>query len=472
MNKLIIPIVVTVAVAVGIGAFFVFQKPAFPQPLMPPEQTLTQEPKLEKLSIEGKKKENDNVFGVNIRYGKEGSGRVDPQQLHRMYVEVGVQTGTVGAYYQATVKMMQIVDDEGPRQTYNWSRRLDGVISQTASSGIESLIILSPYNTRARMPNNMEYWKAFVKEIVRHYSARQRGSVRYFELVNEPAVPSYWDDTPENYALLLRSTYQAVKEADPHALVVFGSIPVEVVVNQPSRQDFFRKVLSYRYDDGSKAEDYFDLIDIHIYDDAESFEKYVKKVNGWLTRAKPMIMTETGTTSDPKYEGSLEKQARDVVKRFVTALSLGFKKVYWQPFSDHKTLGAGGTDRFDKMGLVDMESNPKLSYYTYKKMVEVLEGSDWNNIQTIQEKDGVYIYKFKKGSKNIWVAWNDNSNSKQITISGISSNSVKITEAVPKYETGKEVADYNTAFNTETKSVSGGKATITLKDTPVFVEEK
>ena len=36
----------------------------------------------------------------------------------------------------------------------------------------------------------------------------------------------------------------------------------------------------------------------------------------------------------------------------------------------------------------------------------------------------------------------------------------------------KEVSDYNTAFNTETKSVFGGKITLTLKDKPVFVEEK
>jgi hypothetical protein len=70
------------------------------------------------------------------------------------------------------------------------------------------------------------------------------------------------------------------------------------------------------------------------------------------------------------------------------------------------------------------------------------------------------------------VAWNDNSAEKQITISGIPSKEVKITEAVPKYESGKDVADYNTAFNTETKTAQNGKITITLGDTPVFVEEK
>ena len=113
-------------------------------------------------------------------------------------------------------------------------------------------------------------------------------------------------------------------------------------------------------------------------------------------------------------------------------------------------------------------------------MVEILDGSDWSNIQTVQEKDGVYVYKFTKPfddtqgrqSKPIWVAWNDNSAEKQITISGITSTQIKTTEAVPKYTSGKEVTDYSTAFNTETKAVSGGKVTLTLKDKPVFVEGK
>ncbi|MEK7850018.1 MAG: hypothetical protein AAB213_04315 [Candidatus Omnitrophota bacterium] len=84
----------------------------------------------------------------------------------------------------------------------------------------------------------------------------------------------------------------------------------------------------------------------------------------------------------------------------------------------------------------------------------------------------MYIYKFTKNGKPIYVAWNDNSAEKTITISGITSNQFKIIEAVPKYESGKDVTDYSVAFNTETKSVSGGKITITLKDKPVFVGEK
>jgi hypothetical protein len=137
-----------------------------------------------------------------------------------------------------------------------------------------------------------------------------------------------------------------------------------------------------------------------------------------------------------------------------------------------------GQDYFDHTGLIYDgigENDPgygvkKLSYYTYKKMVEILEGSDWDNIETIQETGGVYIYKFIRNGKPIWVAWNDNSAEKQVTISGVNSASVKITESVPNYSSGKEVKDYATAFKTEARQTINNKLTITLNETPVFAE--
>ena len=114
----------------------------------------------------------------------------------------------------------------------------------------------------------------------------------------------------------------------------------------------------------------------------------------------------------------------------------------------------------------------KLSYYSYKKMVEVLDGVDWNNIEVVRESNGIYVYRFNNQDKSIWVAWNDNADFKTITLDVGNINSIKITEATPKYEIGKEVVDYNTAFNTETADASNGKAIIILGESPVFIEEK
>ena len=104
-------------------------------------------------------------------------------------------------------------------------------------------------------------------------------------------------------------------------------------------------------------------------------------------------------------------------------------------------------------------------------MVETLDGSDWTNIQTIQESSGVYIYKFTKNGRPIWVAWNDNTNSQTISLDVGTINAVNVVEAIPKYASGSEVTNYNSAFNTELKTAQSGKITVTLSDAPVFVSE-
>ena len=102
----------------------------------------------------------------------------------------------------------------------------------------------------------------------------------------------------------------------------------------------------------------------------------------------------------------------------------------------------------------------------------MLGGCNWENIQVIQEKDGISVYKFMKQANPLWVVWNDTQEEKQVEISGIASGEVLITEALPKNDSGKGVQDYYSAFHSETKAVKEGKASISVKDIPVFVSEK
>lgn len=192
---------------------------------------------------------------------------------------------------------------------------------------------------------------------------------------------------------------------------------------------------------------------------------------------------------------SEKDQAGFLVKRFVYNVANGAKKIAWSTVYEREKYQGQNHVHFQYVSLIydgypDGASKnqkcikewlpcpdpgrgvKKLSYYAYKKLVEVLKGSDWNDIQIIQENDGVYVYKFKKNGKSIWVAWNDNSAEKNVTISEITSKEAGITALIPKYETGKDVTNYNTAFNEEVVSTREGGAVITLGKIPVFVEEK
>ena len=65
---------------------------------------------------------------------------------------------------------------------------------------------------------------------------------------------------------------------------------------------------------------------------------------------------------------------------------------------------------------------------------------------------------------------NDSSITRTVTISGISLDRVKTTEAVPKYESGKDVIDYAKAFQTDTLVVTNGACDAGARATSVFVE--
>ncbi len=109
-------------------------------------------------------------------------------------------------------------------------------------------------------------------------------------------------------------------------------------------------------------------------------------------------------------------------------------------------------------------------------MVDILEDADWDNIKIVQEKDGIYIYRFVKTGKSIWVAWNDNRKSKQISFSlDKDTSGVIITEFVPKYNAGKDVTYYNAAFRDIPGNISESipsQLSFELGEIPVFVKEK
>lgn len=487
-KKILIPIIVVLIIAAGIGAFFIFQKPAA-QP--PPAQG------------------EDSPFGIHgpkvIPNPSIPSDMLVGFDNYKALKEVGAKWVRHNAAEGLTWD-----DVEKELGVYDWSKT-DYIFGQTYKQGIHMVVAITAYNHLDRpeigyIPQNMQAYLKFLKTAVERYDgdgvndAPGSPIVDLWQIENEVDNGFFWKDTPQNYAKLLKESYKAIKEVNPKAKVAISS-----VATLPGFYNFYVKVLDELARDKTK---YSDILDFHWFPFFESeynfltlptsqtkfyLKEYIRNIKQTLSKYGygniPIFITETAQYSDapahnpfvepisPEFH-SEKKQAIDLLKLYVYPLVNGVDKIFWVTLTElHNFDVTTPNGVWDNVGLInnpqnDGQSHKKLAYYTYKKVVEVLEGSDWNNIQTIQEKDDVYIYKFIKNGKPIWVVWNDNSPSKQITISGISLSQAKITEAIPKYELGKDVTDYNNAFNTETKSVGSGKITITLKDKPVFVEEK
>ena len=382
-----------------------------------------------------------------------------------------------------------------------WIQELPFIGFSNIPNGIE---IYSRVGREAGMSSNtindpsiVERYKAELREVIR----KNKDRVKYWEVDTEPSGIGGWNDNPQGYAKLLKITYKIVKEECADCKIIFGGLPgIELNDIYSKSAKFLKRVLeagAVGYFDGLEfkqhhvsAKDYLLLKNkIHTVDKIlAQYGINIQKIPIFIEAAM-----YDGNPNDPVpklLERDLpvqteKEQAESLIKLYVYGTSLGIDKVFWNLIYERGDYEPGhikpfAQNPFNHYGLINNPTNndnkdwKKLAYYTYKLMVEKLEGSNWNNVKAIQEENGIHIYKFvkKDTGKPVWVAWNDNGAPQTITISGIGSNKAKITGAVPKYNSGRDVKDYETAFNEETKEVKDGKATIILGETPVFVEEE
>jgi hypothetical protein len=134
---------------------------------------------------------------------------------------------------------------------------------------------------------DLEAYRRFVDRLVRHCAGR----VRYWQCDNEPSnVGLLWAGTAAEYVAQLKVMYQAVKDADPDALVVLGGAPFGLPESPPDSPDrqFFDVLLA----DGRDA---FDLFDLHLYGEASRIPADIETARG-LMRAvgyeKPLVAGE------------------------------------------------------------------------------------------------------------------------------------------------------------------------------------
>jgi hypothetical protein len=395
---------------------------------------------------------------------------------------------------------------------YDWF--LFDTLQGRVPSGVKTLGTISV--GKGRTKNNTwkfinkdveEKYLEFVENVVDRYDGDGihdmpglKNPIKSWQIENEPAVyyePRFdW----EGFSHLVEITYKAIKEQDPEAKIALGGLAGGNAVNDhddpfypiflKQLKDFYSPLLKNLRD----KKICLDIFDIHYYsgnlrwpsnkwDDNWKGMKDVYHIirqnldeNGYQNTV--IWMTETATME--KINGE-KAQAASLVKRYVYPLSFGVKKIFWWnmvegefPLEVDKAANHFGLI-YDGIGNDDPGYGvKKLSYYTYKKMVELLEGSDWNTIETIREKGGISIYKFIKQGKSIWVVWNDHKEPRRIVITldkGI--EHAKITDSVPKETLGKHIANYATAFHTKTTLVNKeGLLTLTLGESPVFVEEE
>ena len=261
------------------------------------------------------------------------------------------------------------------------------------------------------LPVDEQKYAAFVKAAVGRYSGASSSAaaglaspIKHWQVGNEP------NNSQTGFADLQRITYTAIKEVCPDCTVLIGGVP-----GMPPASHYltvfdqqFKPLLD------TLAGQYVDVLDFHWYGNATGDYLGAKQVYDHIRSAldtdgfsrTPIWITEMGSYSgDPvpippglPFDYSLQteqQQAMDYLKRYVYSLSIGVKKIF-PAFGLMEGFRLDG-GYFDFTGLIYDGWDPvgttpsdlglgvkKLGYYSYKKMTEMLEGSDWNSIQTLQ----------------------------------------------------------------------------------------
>ena len=93
-------------------------------------------------------------------------------------------------------------------------------------------------------------------------ATRYRGRIQAYQIWNEPNLAREWGNKPPNaaeYTQMLKMAYQAIKKADPNALVISAGMAPTTELSQRAVPD--TKFIQSMYDAG--AQPYFDLLGAH-----------------------------------------------------------------------------------------------------------------------------------------------------------------------------------------------------------------
>jgi hypothetical protein len=242
-------------------------------------------------------------------------------------------------------------------------------------------------------------------------------NAHHWELWNEPdgALGANkdisWGQFGSRYAEMLRAIRPRMKAADPNAQIIMGGLAYD---NFQENGGPFRRAF---VDDFLKAGggQYLDMFNFHYY---------VQNVNWCRPSAKlaelrakldaykldlPIIMTETGLTSEAQHQSSDVLQSSYLVQAYAQLLGEGVRSTAWFLAKDFST-NVKGWQIFQKSGLIDLQGTPKPSHSAYRNLVEQI--GERPSAGKLGAADGVagtlQGYKFAADSTHggpLWVLW-------------------------------------------------------------------
>ncbi len=300
---------------------------------------------------------------------------------------------------------------EKKKGEYSFTQDYVGYVDEAVSRGLDILIILDYGNDIyvdeggvPVTPEELAGWKGYVRAVVSRY----KDKVKYWEVWNEFNIGSGFSDAQKQqyptasakvqlYLPLLRATYQTVKEIDPAATVIGGTL-AGVDLN------FIGAVIS-----GGGLQ-YMDAISLHPYCYPQSPEgnnllgriAQVRSLMAQGGRQLPIWITEIGW---PTHLGDGRGVAEATQAAYLARMYALFASqpdvaaVFWYDFQNDGTNPAYNEDNF---GLVRQDFSPKPGYFSLSQICRALRG--FRQVNAVSQGEvGLWHYQVvsSQGEKHI-----------------------------------------------------------------------
>jgi hypothetical protein len=302
-----------------------------------------------------------------------------------------------------------------PNQTsaYDWSNT-DTILGLLAahSLGVQAIITGNPgwAATTDNGPVNDQSKAAFLDFVAAAAGRYSHApyTVRRWEIYNEPDAHENWGLHGADYAATLSQVYPRMKTAATDAQVMIGGLGFDFFMDQGG--SFDRHFLSDFLAAGGG--NYTDAINFHHYSQSPAWHSLGEAVGAIKTDLanagvdRPLILSETGAPSDPRYGGSLTKQADYVAQIYAEGLGRGFSNVTWFPLHDFNNPQYG---YFQSHGLLTIDGQPKPALTAYQVASRYLGAASGLRGQSAAELGGSSTavgYSFARGDgTGLLVGW-------------------------------------------------------------------
>jgi len=352
----------------------------------------------------------------------------------------------------------------------------------------------------------MDLWKSFLRELVDRYDGDGKNDmpglkypIRNWHFLEE--YPEIWIGSAENYVYLLKESSTVIREEDPDARIILMGLASNYARYFAFADGFIedddagvfkgkkytrKQISSNRVFQQKKAEyefilkeakDYFDVVDIHLYEEKLSFMK--GKIS-WLKHKmeeygynKPIWCIEGGGPfkipegSNPRHGDCYfgyytdKENAEFVVKMHVIAAWSGIERFHWGLAAESEDSYWDGPWRV--MALTTSEREKKPSFFTFNIMANLL--SDFNKVEDINlSLDNISIYRFETPKGVVYVLWDESEKWHTVDLSEIEELKGKRLNFIPIVtELNSQGEPIIPEFN------CGTSDSIPLSETPIFI---